>query len=70
MDVELDIDNARVRRMMAAVGQEAPFEQGRKPMELLAGLSVSTKAVERTEAIGGILKLANSANCSGPCSWS
>src|SRR6516165_2569036 len=37
-----------------------PNWQGRKPMELLAGLSVSTKAVERTaEAIVGILKLAN-----------
>ena len=55
-------------RVSRAVG---PNWQGRKPMELLAGLSVSTKAVERTaEAIGGILKLANSANCSGPCSWS
>lgn len=39
--------------MLAAVGQEAPFEQGRKQMELLAGLSVTSKAVERTaEAIG------------------
>ena len=47
MDVELDIENRElspgVRRMLAAVGQEARFEQGRKPMELLAGLSVSTK---------------------------
>jgi len=58
VDVELDIENTElspgVRRMLAAVGQEAPFEQGREQMELLAGLSVSTKAVERTaEAIGG-----------------
>jgi hypothetical protein len=39
--------------MLAVVGQEGPFEQGRQQMELLAGLSVTTKAVERTaEAIG------------------
>jgi len=57
LDLELDIENTElspgVRRMLAAVGQEGPFEQGRKQMELLAGLSVTTKAVERTaEAIG------------------
>src|SRR5437879_6866082 len=39
--------------MLAAVGQEAPFEHGRKQMELRAGLLVTTKTVERTaEAIG------------------
>jgi hypothetical protein len=39
--------------MLAAVGQGAPFDHGRQQMELLAGLEVSTKAVERTaEAIG------------------
>lgn len=57
MDVDLDIENTAVspgvRRMMAAVGHEMPFQQGREQMELLAGLSVTTKAVERTaEAIG------------------
>jgi hypothetical protein len=57
VDVELDIENTElspgVRRMLAAVGHEAPFEQGRQQMELLAGLSITTKAVERTaEAIG------------------
>jgi hypothetical protein len=57
VDVDLDIENTElspgVRRMLAAVGHEGPFEQGRKQMELLAGLSVTTKAVERTaEAIG------------------
>ena len=36
------------RRMLAAVGHEGPFEQGRKQMALLAGLSVTIKAVERT----------------------
>jgi hypothetical protein len=56
-DVELDIENTElspgVRRMLAAVGHAAPFEQGREQMKLLADLSVTTKAVERTaEAIG------------------
>jgi hypothetical protein len=57
MDVELDLEDTElspgVRRMLAAVGHEAAFEQGRQQMKLLAGLSVTTKAVERTaEAIG------------------
>lgn len=57
-DVELDIENTEfspgVRRMQALVGLEAPFDQGRKQMKLLAGLDVTTKAVERNaEAIGG-----------------
>jgi hypothetical protein len=56
-DVELDVENTElspgVRRMLATVGQQAAFEQGREQMELLAGISVTTKAVERTaEAIG------------------
>jgi hypothetical protein len=56
-DVELDIEDTEfspgVRRMQAVVGQEAPFDQGRRQMKLLAGLELTTKAVERTaEAIG------------------
>jgi hypothetical protein len=56
--VELDIVDAEsspgVRRMHALVGQEAPFDHGREQMKVLAGLEVTTKAVERTaEAIGG-----------------
>jgi hypothetical protein len=56
-DVELGIENTEfspgVRRMQAVVGQEAPFDHGRQQMKLLAGLEVTTKAVERTaEAIG------------------
>lgn len=56
-DVELDIANTEfspgVRRMQAVVGQDAPFDQGRQQMKQLAGLEVTTKAVERTtEAIG------------------
>jgi hypothetical protein len=56
-DVELDIENTEsspgVRRMQAIVGQDAPFDHGREQMKILAGLEVTTKAVERTaEAIG------------------
>lgn len=56
-DVELDIEDSElspgVRRMQAVVGQEAPFDHGRKQMKLLANLEVTTKSVERTaEAIG------------------
>jgi hypothetical protein len=56
-DVELDLENTElspgVRRMLALVGQEVPFDHGRQQMELLAGLELTTKAVERTaEAIG------------------
>jgi hypothetical protein len=56
-DVELDIENVGlspgVRRMLALVGQDAPFDHGREQMKQLADLEVTTKAVERTaEAIG------------------
>ena len=57
VDIELDIENTEfspgVRRMQAVAGQEAPFDQGRQQLKLLANLEVTTKAVERTaEAIG------------------
>jgi len=56
-DADLDVENKDfspgVRRMFAAVGSEAPFDQGRRQLALLAGLEVTTKAVERTaEMIG------------------
>ena len=56
-DMELDVEktsqSSGVRRMLAAVGHASPFDHGRQQMELLAGLKVTTKAVERTaEAIG------------------
>src|SRR5205814_5261893 len=43
-----------VRRMLTLVGSEcSSFERGREQMKLLAGLEVTTKAVERTtESIG------------------
>ena len=57
VDVQLDIDKTDlspgVRRMLAAVGSEAAFAQGRDQMKLLAGLEITAKAVERTaESIG------------------
>lgn len=56
-DVELDVENTElspgVRRMLAVVGHDAPFDHGREQMKWLAGLEVTTKAVERTaEATG------------------
>jgi len=56
-DRELDIVDTDyspgVRRMMAVVGSETSFDRGRAQMELLAGLKVTRKAVERhAEAIG------------------
>lgn len=42
-----------VRRMMAVVGSDSAFDLGREQLELLAGLRVSTKSVERqAEQIG------------------
>jgi hypothetical protein len=56
-DVELDVAGTEyspgVRRMMAVVGSETSFEHGRQQLELLAGIEVTAKAVERqAEAIG------------------
>ncbi len=56
-DLEWDVEKTElspgVRRMLAVVGQAAPFDHGRQQMKLLAGLEVTTKAVERTaESVG------------------
>lgn len=56
-DQELDVEGQEtspgVRRMMALVGSETSFDRGRGQLELLAGLEVTAKAVERqAEAIG------------------
>jgi hypothetical protein len=56
-DRELDVEGTEyspaVRRMMAIVGSENSFEQGRVQLAELAGLKVTTKAVERqAEAVG------------------
>lgn len=57
VDQELDVRDTElspgVRRMMALIGHEVPFNRGRAQLQLLAGLTVTAKAVERTaEAIG------------------
>ena len=56
-DRELDVEGTEyspaVRRMMAIVGSEGSFQQGRQQLADLAGLEVTTKAVERqAEAVG------------------
>jgi hypothetical protein len=56
-DQELDIVGTSlspgVRRMIGRVGGKEPFEEGRSDLEELAGVIVSTKAVERVaEGIG------------------
>jgi hypothetical protein len=54
LDVEKTEFSPGVRRMLALIGSDVPFDQGRRQIELLAGLEVTTKAVERTaESIGG-----------------
>jgi hypothetical protein len=56
-DAELDIVDTEispgVRRMLALVGAAAPFDHGRQQMQVLAGLEVTTKAVERTAEVIG-----------------
>ena len=56
-DRELEIEGNEcspgVKRMLALVGSESSFEQGREQVALLAGLEVTAKCVERhSEAIG------------------
>lgn len=56
-DAVLDVSGTEVspgvRRMLAVVGAQGPFDHGRQQMTVLAGLKVTTKAVERTaETIG------------------
>lgn len=57
LDIELDVQGTEcspgLKRMMALVGSEGPFEQGRRLMAELAGLEVASKTIERhAEAIG------------------
>ncbi len=52
-DIEGTEFSPGVRRMIALVGQESSFDAGRQQLETLAGLEVTTKAVERiAETIG------------------
>ena len=56
-DRELDIVGTSfspgVRRMMGQVGGKEAFKEGRKDLEVLAGLRVTTKAVERVSETTG-----------------
>jgi hypothetical protein len=53
LEVEGTAYTPGVQRMIASVGGESSFHQGRQQLYLLAGLEVTTKAVERqAEAIG------------------
>ena len=56
-DRQLDVEGTEyspgVRRMMATVGADSSFEQGQEQLQLLAGVKVTAKAVERhAEAMG------------------
>jgi hypothetical protein len=66
-DRELDVEGVGyspgVRRMMAVVGSELSFERGRQQLELLAGIEVTAKAVERqAEAVGCEIELRQQAD--------
>jgi hypothetical protein len=39
--------------MLALIGSEAPFDRARRQIQLLAGLEVTAKAVERTAEAAG-----------------
>jgi hypothetical protein len=57
LDMEASEYSPAVRRMLALVGSESSFEQGREQLVLLAGLEVTAKAVERqAEAIGSAVE--------------
>lgn len=60
-DRELDVEGVAcspgVRRMMSVVGSESSFDRGREQLELLAGIEVTAKAVERqAEAVGSAIE--------------
>ena len=74
-DVELDVENTDyspgVRRMMALVGSSGSFAQGREQLDALAGLKVTTKAVERqAETIGSDIAARDRAEREQACSSS
>jgi hypothetical protein len=63
-DQELDVVGTSfspgMRRLMARVGAQEPFEAARKDLAELAGVNVQTKAVERiSEAVGAAAEVAN-----------
>jgi uncharacterized OB-fold protein len=67
-DRDLDLCNTSfspgLRRMMARVGAKESFEDGRQDLEVLAGVRVTTKEVERvTEAIGSQVEASAHREC-------
>lgn len=53
LDIEGTSFSPGVRRMMGLVGSKEPFDEGRRDLEELSGVKVSTKALERaSEATG------------------
>src|SRR2546427_1705550 len=73
-DEELDVAATEcspgVRRMMALVGSQSSFAQGRQQLELLAGLTVTTKAVERhAETIGADIAVRQQADMHRVLQW-
>jgi hypothetical protein len=56
-DRELDVEGTEcspgLRRMMALVGSDSSFDRGREQLEVLAGLEITSKSIQRhAEAIG------------------
>lgn len=67
-DRELDVERTSfspgVRRMMGLVGAKEPFDEGRRDLEELSGVRVSTKALERaSEAIGADIEARGQREC-------
>ena len=67
-DRQLDIQDTSfspgVRRMMALVGAKEAFEEGRRDLEELSGVRVSTKSLERaSEAIGAAIEATVQQEC-------
>lgn len=58
LNIETQSCSPGVRRMLATVGSDASFEKGRDQMEVLAGIEVTAKAVERhAQAIGADIEV-------------
>ena len=67
-DTALDVDGTSfspgVRRMMGLVGAKEAFDEGRRDLEELSGVKVSTKALERaSEAIGADIEAISRSEC-------
>lgn len=67
-DCELDVEGTSlspgVRRMMGLVGAKEAFDEGRRDLEELSGVRVSTKALERVaEATGADIEARMQQEC-------